>query len=458
MRIAIPYTRYSFFPPQEIPPELAEIIRSTSEKEFRILLSDLFNEEKRQFIQKSPIIHWLSVISVTVLALSALTGMAALACWMLGLDRFVRAIFANEVAILIPAASFFCSFLLFRGYLETYSSFQKYLRAKKRYYLGLKKDMEPAIVHCVECGTKNRILPNFIGLRPVCRGCGAILAAGAPRTPTPRQARSFNPALCILLLVSLGGTVYGIFVTPSLLKKDFTAIAKEEASKTEEVRKEYEQRLSSRRVMLEKELSVIDSEALRRSALAVYKSELTTRKSYDNRFALSPRERAYLHMQAIASDSTKSLHDALRAVAQAASPEGADVNVRESSAGIALHIDFDMFSMTSGEHGTHTKHHTKESLRKEVISLISRVTNDIFQFCKDLHLASIEIGCRHVVRTTYQSGPPRDENTVLYKIRIRKNRLQELTNNPFLDVYSTTRHFEVAEDNFKNIEIITSKI
>jgi hypothetical protein len=458
MRIGIPYTRYSFFPPQEIPRELAEIMRSTSEIEFRALIAQLIKAEGLEFAKTSPILHWLSLISVAVLATSVLVGILALVFWMLGFDRWVKSILINEVPFFISGGSFVCSLFLFRGYLETYLSFRKYLRAKERYYLEQKKDMEPAIVKCVECGTMNRILPNFVGLRPVCRGCGAILAPGASRIPTPRQARSLNPALCMLLLVFLGGAVYGIFVTPSLLKKDFTAIAQEEASKTEEFRKEYEQRLASRRVMLEKELSVIDPEALRRSALAVYKSEFTDRKSYDNRFALSPRERALLHMQAIASDSTKSLYDALRAVAQAASPEGADVNVRESSAGIALHIDFDMSSMTSGEYGTHTKHHTKESLRKEVISLISRVTNDIFQFCKELHLASIDVGCRHVVRTTYQSGPPRDENTVLYKIRIRKNRLLELTNNPFLDVYSTTRHFEVAEDNFKNIEIITTKI
>ena len=95
---------------------------------------------------------------------------------------------------------------------------------------------------------------------------------------------------------------------------------------------------------------------------------------------------------------------------------------------------------------------------KEVISLISKVTNDIFQFCKDLELASIHVGCRHVVRTEYQYGATRDENTVLYKIRILKNRVQELTNNPFLDIYSTTRYFEVEEDNFENIEIITTKI
>jgi len=259
-------------------------------------------------------------------------------------------------------------------------------------------------------------------------------------------------------LALLGGTVYGISVTPALLRKDFSSVAREEEGKTQDLRMQQQQQLDARRVKLDAEVAAIDATALRRSAAEHYKSELAGRRSFDKRFALSPRERAQLHMQSLASDSTRSFHDAIRAVAREASPCGADINVRESSRGVALLIDFDMSSMTSGEHGTRTKHHTKESLRKEVVSLISRVTNDIFQFCKDLDLASIHVGCRHHVRTRYPYGGTRDENTVLYRIRIQKSRVGTLTNNPFLDVYSTTRHFEVDEDNFDNIEIITTQI
>jgi len=460
MKLNIPYTKYSFLPPQEISPELVEVMRSTSKREFRIFLTELIKEEKRQFVGKAPILHWLSVISVTVLAVSVLVGILAFVLWLFGLDRWVEGIFTNGVAISILMGSIFCSFIVFRSYLETYSSFQKYLRAKRRFYLRQKRQMETPIVQCVECGTKNRISPHSGGLRPVCGGCGAILAPGSDGSHirTPRQGGRSHPAVCVILLALLGTTVSCIFVTPSLFKKDFSALSQKEAGKTEEIRKKHEQRLTSRRVTLETEVSAIDATVLRRYALEQYRREFAGRKSYDKRFALSARERAHLHMQALASDSTRSFHNAIRAVAQEASPERADIGVRESSRGIALHIDFDMASMTSGEHGTRTKHHTKESLRKEVISLISRVTNDIFQFCKDLELASIHVGCRHVVRTKYQYGATRDENTVLYKIRIRKNRVQELTNNPFLDVYSTTRHFEVEEDNFENIEIITTKI
>jgi ribosomal protein S27AE len=320
--------------------------------------------------------------------------------------------------------------------------------------------MEKPIVQCVKCGTKNRIHPHSSEFRPICGRCGATLTPSSDtfQVKTPHRGGSSNAAVCLLLLALIGGAVYGIFVTPSLLKKDFSALVQKEADKTEEIRKQQEQRFTSRRAKLEAEISAIDAAALRRSALEQYKREFTSRKSFNKRFALSTREKAQLHMQTLASDSTRSFHDAIQAVAQEASPKGANIAVRESSKGIELHIDFDMSSMTSGEFGTRTKHHTKKSLRKEVISLISRVTNDIFQFCKDFELASIHVGCRHVVRMKYQYGETRDENTVLYKIRIQKNRVEEWKNNPFLDVYSTTRHFEIEEDNFENIEIITTKI
>ena len=136
-----------------------------------------------------------------------------------------------------------------------------------------------------------------------------------------------------------------------------------------------------------------------------------------------------------------------------ASPKGSKIDVIGFLEGTALHIDFDMSSMTSGEHGIWTKHTTKSTLKKEVISLISRVTNDLFQFCKGLELQTIYVGCRHYVRNTYPNGSTRDENFVLYKICIREKQIPELLNNPFLDVYSTTQYFEIEEDNFEDIEI-----
>lgn len=264
-----------------------------------------------------------------------------------------------------------------------------------------------------------------------------------------------HPILHLLLLILTVGVVYAILTTPSLLEKDFISLAKKEEQITAAMGSRLEQELSARALTLETELAAINPETLRLAAVEQYESELKGRKTYEARFALSPREKAQLHMQALASDSTRSFHDAIIAVAREASPEGSDIELKKSSQGLALHIDFDMSVMTSGEDGTRTKHNTKDSLRKEVIFLISRATNDILLFCKDFELASIHVGCRHYVEMVDGAGYSMNENRLLYKAKIRKKRVKEMTSNPFLDIYSTEQYLELDEDNFENIEIVT---
>ena len=308
------------------------------------------------------------------------------------------------------------------------------------------------IVECGECGAKNRIKTHSKSLRPVCGKCGNSLSYS--RHPSTLALFLWNT----ILLVVLAAVICGIVLTPPLLSKDFSELEEAENKKTRAIEIEQEKKLSDLESQLKAELAQINPAQLHDEAAAHYTSILDARKSYDKRYALSPREKAQLRMQELASDSTKSYHEAIKAVALEASPKGSDINVVEPSEGLALHIDFDMSSMTSGEQGTRTKHNEKSTLKKEVITLISRATNDVFQFCKDLELQSIYIGCRHYVITNYPDGTKRDENTVLYKIRIRKKDMPTLQNNPFLDVYSTTQYLDVVEDNFESIEIVTSEI
>jgi hypothetical protein len=262
----------------------------------------------------------------------------------------------------------------------------------------------------------------------------------------------------VLLTIALVIISLGIATTPKFIKKDYSELSLEESKKTETARREKEEDLERRKAGLERELTEIDPVKLRRQATEQYNRELEGRKSYDKRFALSPREKSQLRMLNLASDSTKTFHDAIRTVAREAAPKGSDIKVEESVRGIELHIDFDMSSVTSGEYGTRTKHDTVDSLRKEVISLMSRVSNDIFQFCRNLDLTTIHVGCRHYVKMENSFGATKDENTVLYKILIKKNRIVELTSNPFLDLYSASDYFEVEEDNFEGIEIIKTVI
>lgn len=317
------------------------------------------------------------------------------------------------------------------------------------------------IVECPKCAVKNRINSFSDDLKPICGRCGSSLfqtkqeQSATTSLPPKNTIKSFLPYIFAVLTLVVA---YGIWVTPDFIRKDFSSLIATEAHQTGILKKKYEDGLTAKEIALEKKLAAINVQNLRQKATKNYKTLLEARKSYDKRFALSPREKTQLRMRNLSSDSTKSFHEAIRSVAKEASPQGADISVHESSKGIALHIDFDMSSMTSGEHGTRTKHHTKNSLRKEVVSLISRVTNDIFQFCRGLNISTIYVGCRHYVTTSYPDGSKREENMVLYKIRIQENQIPQLTTDPFLDIYSTTKHFKVDEDNFDEIEIKSSRI
>lgn len=253
-------------------------------------------------------------------------------------------------------------------------------------------------------------------------------------------------------------TICGIGITPFLLKKNFTPIIERMRTRLENNRKEQEKELSTRRNQLMTEVAAIHVDDLRRSATEHFNQEMSERKGFGKRFALSPREKAQLTMKSLASDESKSFYEIVRSVAREASPQGADIRITTSTEGIELNVDFDMSSMTSGEYGTRTKHQTIESLRKEVDYVTSRVANDILQFCKALKIEVIHIGCRHYTKASMTYGDSIDQNTLLYKVSIQKNRVKELTSNPYLDFYSTTKYMQVETDNFDNIKIIKSRL
>ncbi len=183
------------------------------------------------------------------------------------------------------------------------------------------------------------------------------------------------------------------------------------------------------------------------------------RKNLDTKYAITPREKAQLEMLALSKDKTKSIEDIIRAVALKAAPMNSAINVHVSSVGYNLDIDFDMSELSSGEEGVRTKHDTVDSLKRDVIRLISKVTNDVYQFCQNLDLESIAIGCRHFVdqyEGEYKVSLGK-RNIVLYKVKIYRKDLSELKNNPFLDIYSTTKYFNIEEDDFPNLKIERSK-
>ncbi len=283
------------------------------------------------------------------------------------------------------------------------------------------------------------------------------MLSNADRFSNSRPPRSRTSRMILLYSVLILGVLAGMAITPSLFKRDFTDISQKELARTSELREELDSKLQARQIELNTAVAEIDAGLLRQSAIRFYQQELAGRRSYDQRFALSPRERAQLHMKMLSTDTTRTFHDAISSVAREAAPRGSDISVRESRQGIELHIYFDMSTMTSGEQGTRTKHNTVASLKKEVGTLISRVMNDVAMFCRDLNLSTIHVACRHYVKTSMPGGRTQDVNTVLYKVHIQPRHFADISSNPFLDIYSSSDHFVVDTDNFDTLEIIRTR-
>jgi hypothetical protein len=298
--------------------------------------------------------------------------------------------------------------------------------------------------------------PN--GARPLCSKCKTPL--GGVRKDKKAFPSKMGYTLSALLLIGSAFFTLLMFQAPTKYHVDFSDVEANELAKTEAEKNKYDDQFRQLELSLQAEVDNISEKTLRIAASNHYDAILEGRRSYDKQYALTLREKAQLRMAELASESTTTYRDSIASVAKEAAPQGADVDVilDPYTDNFALHIDFDMSSMTSGEHGTRTKHHTKESLKNEVETLISRVTTDVYVFCKDLNINTIHVGCRHMVRTTYPNGRTADENTMLYKIKVPRNQVKSLSSNPFLHSYSTRKYWNVDEDNFNDIYISTTRL
>ena len=233
-----------------------------------------------------------------------------------------------------------------------------------------------------------------------------------------------------------------------------TKVQNEYESQFEKIQDEFTKEKISLEKNYDSEIKKIDVVVLKTQATKHYEKIWDERKSYSNKYAVTPREKAQLEMLALSEDKTKTIKDIIRGIAIKAAPDNSTVNILSSDSGYSLDIDFDMSELSSGEKGTRTKHDSIDSLKKEVIRLVSKVTNDVFEFCQNMDLESISIGCRHYVRQYNEENIHiEDINLIIYKICLDKKDLGELKDNPFLDIYFTTKYFTVEIDDFPNLEI-----
>jgi hypothetical protein len=310
-----------------------------------------------------------------------------------------------------------------------------------------------AVIACHRCGQKLRI-PVFENkrLRVNCSKCKHEFVFDCQRFRA-RKKMLLRLMVGLSLIMLITDFVIPIYLLPKINSFE-SNYKKTYEAKIQNEQIEFSKKKESLQERYAKEIQSINPVQLKLKADEHYSKIWDERRNYESKYAITLREKAQLEMLSLSKDKTRSIEDIISGIAAKAAPRNSTINVHALSNGYGLDIDFDMSEVSSGEGGTRTKHQSVDSLRKDVIRLISKVTNDVYQFCQKLDLEYISIGCRRYVRqyNEYKSYSG-EANTVLYKIRIEKKDLYELSNNPFLDTYSTTKYFKVEEDEFSIITI-----
>lgn len=311
------------------------------------------------------------------------------------------------------------------------------------------------VISCPRCKQQLR-LPIFYGkkLRVTCPNPKCKYEFSFEYTKYIKRQKLISLSMIIACFIVLAAVIIAPVFLLDRRNIFITEIKNECKSELRKMQDEFDKESISIKESYDNEIKKIDVIALETQAVEHYEKIWEERKSYSSKYAMTPREKAQLEMLSLSKDKTKSIEDIIRGIAIKAAPDNSTVNVLSSASGFSLDIDFDMSELSSGEIGTKTKHDSVDSLKKDVIRLVSKVTNDIFEYCKNLDLDSISIGCRHYVRQyDERKNYMGDINEILYKICLNKKDLGELGDNPFLETYLTTKYFKVEIDEFPNLSI-----
>jgi hypothetical protein len=248
------------------------------------------------------------------------------------------------------------------------------------------------------------------------------------------------------------------FTITSVVNNDQKITYDKKIKQTEDI---YSLQETNLKIKYDKEVGAINKDELQKLAELHYSKEWEERKNYDNKYAITPREKAQLEMLALSKDKSRPMEDIVRNLVAKAAPENSEISVYTTPNGFILDINFDMSALSSGEQGATTRHRDLGSLKNEVRRLIGKVTNDVYQFSQDINLESIKIGCKHLVNLTNQGSNNtaymEQENIVIYKVELKKINFKELKHNPFLDIYSTEKYLNVIKDEFATLRLSSPK-
>lgn len=316
------------------------------------------------------------------------------------------------------------------------------------------KLIESTIVRCRKCRKKLR-LPLFLDrlLEIKCPSCGFKFEFNYRRFRKSQQIRNIVAVSLILIFLFID-----VSFAVLLVNKLDKSVLNFELSYKERIQTNKRLFLKDIKELKKKyiaEIKSINVGKLKEKANKQYAKIWDERKDYDKKYAITTREKVQMEMLALASDSTKEINKIVSEIAAKVAPENSEIKSYVTNKGVLLNVDFSMSDVTRGEEGTRTKHSSIDSLKSETLRLVSRVSNDVYNFCRDLDLETITIGCKHEVTMSHSDGTDAGEDDlVIFKVRLDKQNIRELKHNPFLDTYSVTQYLNAIEDNFSTLRIV----
>lgn len=273
---------------------------------------------------------------------------------------------------------------------------------------------------------------------------------------------SFRLPACFLLMVVFGVAVYKTYLdsryhalTQSLRQdlRVYTAQVNERA------------REESAKLEAQSRAFLSDPEVVSgRLAESRRDEEWRKRASYDGQFAVTSAEKALIRMMGISEDATRAPEGRIKEVAALASPWVTTIGLYPGTDGFLVVLNLDM-SPGDFRDSRIWIAHTKESLKRHVEEVASRVVKDIFGFCGQHGIGRVRVLFRHSVTHTpfpghsgvgWPSGIDRVEKEVIYQCSMTKGKAPVITNWRSTPTYRFAEMLEIEYDGISGLKILPS--
>lgn len=268
------------------------------------------------------------------------------------------------------------------------------------------------VVQCL-CGESYYATGQQIGRQIKCSRCSRILVVGqrtvaAGPKPPPTNSRTSGSARSSFALLGVCGLLLACIVAyevPALAKLK----SQLEAERVESQR-QHAEAAKAEQAALAAEIAVQETAHRARlqdpafisgaAARQRHEAEWARRLAHDPQVATTEMEKKLLRMEQVGRDPAVAAQAALEEVARLAAPMGSQVEVAPSGERFTVKVAFRMSALSANEAGAVTKHHTTESLRREIEDLSAGVMRDLYDYCGSRGIDKISVSCNHAVRQT----------------------------------------------------------